>query len=132
MITLTGRGKPKFDRNTRVGYTKDARGNFARNSFGKGVRPGEYMQTGPGVFKTYRPKKSPLSNLKKGLLSGSKRTEIQSPQRPQARLYRPKKDDGIGEAMSPGQRANFLKGKNKGYKIRTTPTGATYGIRTTV
>jgi hypothetical protein len=72
------------------------------------------------------------SGMRTILSGGPKRTEIQSPQRPQARLSRPKKDDGIGEAMSPGQRANFIKGINKGYKIKTTPAGATYGVRTTV
>ena len=98
----------------------------------RGMR-GNFERLGSGIIRMGNKSKSNTPKLNPGMktaLSGKfGRTEIQSPQRPQVRFYRPKKDDGIGEAMSPGQRANFIKGKNKGYNIRTTPAGATYGVR---
>tara|TARA_R100001015_G_C4631688_1_gene194424 strand:+ start:218 stop:619 length:402 start_codon:yes stop_codon:yes gene_type:complete len=133
MITLRGRGKPRFDRNARVGYTRDARGNLVRSRMGRAAKPGEYYQSAPGVFEKYSMYRAPTgSGMKTTFSSGSKRNEIQSPQRPQARLYRPKKDDGIGEAMSFGQKANFIKSKGKGTEIKRFGKGGVYGVRTTV
>ena len=130
MITLRGTTrKPKFT-NRNVGYRMNPiTGAFKRNEFEKAAKPGEYIEFAPGAFRKFsgaKPSKVLVSNLKKTASSGSKRTEIQAPKQ-QVRFY--KKDDGIGIAMSPSARASFIRGKNKDYKIKTTPSGATYGVR---